>query len=91
MKDEFIKNWTTYNGGVSLNSEKVQRYISVLPSEQQIRLAEKPFYMFFHFGMNTATAREWGAAIETPDDFTIKKINADQWIKCAKSALSWFL
>lgn len=47
MKDEFIKNWTTYNGGVSLNSEKVQRYISVLPSEQQIRLAEKPFYMFF--------------------------------------------
>lgn len=86
MKDEFIKNWTTYNGGVSLNSEKVQRYISVLPSEQQIRLAEKPFYMFFHFGMNTATAREWGTAIETPDDFTIKKINADQWIKCAKSA-----
>lgn len=86
MKDEFIKNWTTYNNGVSLNNEKVKRYISVLPSKQQIRLAEKPFYMFFHFGMNTATAREWGAGTETADDFTIKKIKAEQWIKCVQSA-----
>lgn len=86
MKDEFIKNWTSYNNGVPLNDEKVQRYISVLPSEQQIKLAEKPFYIFFHFGMNTATAREWGTAVESVDDFTIKKINAGQWIKCIQAA-----
>lgn len=86
MKYNFSSNWTTDNGGAPLNDEKVQRYISVLPSESQVKLAEKPFYMFFHFGMNTSTAREWGTGAETPDDFKIKKINADQWIKCVKSA-----
>lgn len=86
MKNDFAKNWTTYNNGLSINGDKVQRYISVLPSKQQQRLAEKPFYMFFHFGMNTATAREWGSGTETAADFTIKKINAAQWIKCVQSA-----
>lgn len=82
----FNKNWTTNNGGVPLNSDDVERYISVLPSENQLRLANKPFYCFIHFGMNTATAREWGAGIETVSDFTIKSVNAAQWIKTIKAS-----
>lgn len=39
-----------------------------------------------HFGMNTATGREWGVGTEKATDFTIKKINAAQWVRCAKSS-----
>jgi alpha-L-fucosidase len=37
-----------------------------------------------HFGMNTATGREWGNATETVDDFDITKIKPSQWVKAAK-------
>lgn len=86
MKYKFNNNWTTDNGGADLNSKEVDRYILVTPSENQIRLAEKPFYCFIHFGMNTATAREWGTGSETPADFTITSINAKQWISVIKSS-----
>ena len=69
-----------------LNSPEVESLISVKPSKNQLALAEKPFYLFMHFGMNTATAREWGAGNEKAADFTIKKINAAQWVRCAVSA-----
>lgn len=86
MKNPFESNWTNENNGVSLHSPEVDRLISVLPSKRQQRLAEKPFYLFMHFGMNTATGREWGVGNEKVTDFTIKKINAAQWIKCAQSS-----
>lgn len=85
-KVDFTKNWTTDNNGVPLNDEEVERYIAVKPSVNQVRLSEKPFYLFMHFGMNTATGREWGSGLEKTKDFTIKKIKADQWVKCAQSA-----
>ena len=85
MKNPFESNWTNENNGVPLHSPEVDRLISVLPSKRQQRLAEKPFYLFMHFGMNTATGREWGVGNEKVTDFTIKKINAAQWIKCAQS------
>lgn len=84
--DLFSSNWTTDNGGYPLNDANVQRYISVLPSKNQLRLSKHPFYCFIHFGMNTATAREWGSGRETPSDFTIKSIDARQWAKTIKSA-----
>lgn len=86
MKNPFESNWTNENNGVPLHSPEVDRLISVLPSKRQQRLAEKPFYLFMHFGMNTATSREWGVGNEKVTDFTIKKINAAQWIKCAQSS-----
>ncbi|MGN1421283.1 MAG: alpha-L-fucosidase, partial [Eubacterium sp.] len=86
MINSFDKNWTTTNGNVPLNDNEVERYISVRPSENQLRLADKPFYCFIHFGMNTATGREWGAGIETVKDFTIKNIDAAQWVKAIKSS-----
>ncbi len=86
MNMKLDKNWTTDNNGFSLNDEEVQRYISVAPTPSQIRLQDKPFYAFFHFGMNTANDREWGCASETVDDFDITKIKPEQWVKAVKSA-----
>lgn len=86
MKDPFENTWINGNNGLPLNSPEVERLISVKPSKNQLALAEKPFYLFMHFGMNTATAREWGAGNEKAADFTIKKINAAQWVRCAVSA-----
>ncbi len=86
MENQFEKNWTNYNNGYPLEDEEVKRYISVLPSENQCRLAQNPFYCFIHFGMNTATAREWGKGTETAADFTIKSINPEQWTKHIKAA-----
>ena len=51
MADKFDKNWTNYNNGYPLNNEEVQRYISVVPTENQYRLSQNPFYCFMHFAM----------------------------------------
>lgn len=86
MTYNFDKNWANGNNGYPLNDEEVQRYISVVPSENQFRLLQNPFYCFMHFGMNTATAREWGTGTEKASDFTIKSICAPQWINAVKAA-----
>jgi alpha-L-fucosidase len=86
MKNPFEKNWTNYNNGVPLEDEEVSRLISVVPSSAQYRLSQRPFYLFVHFGMNTATGREWGAGTEKCSDFTIKKVKPKQWVKCAQEA-----
>lgn len=86
MRLKLDENWKTKNNGVALNDAEVERYISVLPSANQMRLQDKPFYAFIHFGMNTSTGREWGNATETCDDFIITKIKPAQWVKTIKSA-----
>ena len=86
MANNFDKNWTTNNNGYPLNDKEVERYLSILPSENQLTLVDKPFYTFMHFGMNTATDREWGAGVEKASDFTITKINARQWVETARLA-----
>lgn len=86
MRIKLDENWKTKNNGYALLDEEVERYISVLPSANQQRLQDKPFYAFIHFGMNTSTGREWGNATEACDDFTITKIKPAQWVKTIKSA-----
>lgn len=86
MENIFGKDWSDYNNGYPLDDSDVERYISVTPSENQLRHQSKPFYCFIHFGMNTATAREWGTARETVKDFTIKSINARQWVSVIKNS-----
>lgn len=86
MENIFKKDWSDSNNGQPLCDEEVARCISVTPSENQLRHQAKPFYCFIHFGMNTATAREWGTGKETPSDFTIKSINAGQWVSAIKNS-----
>ncbi len=86
MEKIFEKNWTNYNNGYPLNDNEVERYISVTPNENQLRLAKKPFYVFMHFGMNTATQREWGSGLEAADDFNITSVNVRQWVNAVKAS-----
>ena len=86
MNMKLDRNWTTDNNGAPLNDEEVQRYISVVPTPSQQRLQDKPFYAFFHFGMNTANDREWGCGSEVASDFDITKIKPEQWVKTVKAA-----
>lgn len=80
------KNWTTDNNNHQLNSKEVERYISVVPNENQLRHSKKLFYAFIHFGMNTATQREWGNGKEECGDFTVVSINAKQWVSSIKES-----
>lgn len=86
MENIFKNDWSDYNNGYPISDSEVERYISVTPSENQLRHQAKPFYCFIHFGMNTATAREWGTGKEVPTDFTIKSINAKQWVSSIKNS-----
>lgn len=86
MKLKLEENWLTNNGGVPLYDEEVQRYLSALPTKAQAEKAERPFYCFVHYGMNTATGREWGNASETLEDFDIKKFKPKQWTKAIKTS-----
>lgn len=86
MKLKRDENWINGNNGVPLNSDEVARTLSVVPTAAQAAHAQHPFYCFLHFGMNTATGREWGSGTETADDFTIEKIKPAQWIKSVKAA-----
>ena len=52
--------WCTDNAGTPLCDKNVKRFISVRPSENQLRFNEMKYYNFIHFGMNTFTDREWG-------------------------------
>lgn len=86
MKLRLDDNYLTKNNGFPLSDKDVERYNSVLPSVRQLNISKKPFYAFVHFGMNTATGREWGSASETVSDFNIKNINPKQWVSAIKAS-----
>lgn len=86
MEMRLNDNFTTTNYGLPLFNEEVERYISVIPTENQLRLADKPFYVFIHFGMNTSTGREWGSGDEKTSDFNIADIDVKQWVRVIKNS-----
>lgn len=79
-------NWATDNNGFPLEDAQVLRFLQVLPSEAQLSHGRKPFYAFLHFGMNTATGREWGCGTETPDCFDLTEIYPEQWVEVVRSS-----
>ena len=58
----------------------------VSPSPRQARWQELEFTVFFHFGMNTFTDREWGIKGTSPALFNPTALDAEQWVKTAKMA-----
>lgn len=57
-----------------------------LPNARQLKWQQREMTMFFHFGMNTFTDREWGDGQEDPWLFNPKALNAAQWASVAKEA-----
>jgi cytolysin (calcineurin-like family phosphatase) len=86
MKLKLDENWTTTNNKAPFDDDEVARYNSVLPQARQVLHAQKPFYLFMHFGMNTATGREWGNATETVDDLILLKSNHRNGLRRLRSA-----
>ena len=81
MKMKLEKNWTTDNNGFALNDSEVQRYISVVPNENQLTLQEKPFYAFFHFGMNTANDRDGAQVLKLQRTLILQRLNPNSGLR----------
>ena len=56
------------------------------PSKAQLAYHKEEMSAFIHFGMNTFTNKEWGDGTESPTQFTLSSIDADQWVKTFKDA-----
>lgn len=59
---------------------------NVVPTEKQLKWQKLEMNVFFHFGMNTFTGKEWGDGTEDPKLFNPKKMDAEQWVKTIKNA-----
>lgn len=60
-------------------NSSVDRLISVIPSENQIKWQKLEFTAFFHYGINSFTDREWGTGAEDITEFLPRNLNTDQW------------
>jgi len=57
-----------------------------VPSKSQLEWQEAELVMFYHFGMNTFTNREWGEGTENPKLFNPTQLDTRQWTRAAKEA-----
>ncbi len=56
------------------------------PSARQMEWYRRERTIFFHFGMNTFSDREWGDGTENPKDFNPTALDCRQWIRTIKAA-----
>ena len=54
------------------------------PNERQIEWFDRERMVFFHFGMNTFTDKEWGDGTESPSTFNPTELDVRQWVKAIK-------
>ncbi len=54
------------------------------PNERQMEWYGRERTIFFHFGMNTFTGREWGDGTESPQQFNPSELSCEQWVKAIK-------
>jgi len=59
---------------------------SARPSRSQLAWQDAELGMFFHFGVNTFSDREWGDGKESPASFNPTALDARQWVRAAQSA-----
>jgi alpha-L-fucosidase len=62
------------------------RPVGPLPNAAQLHRQRAPMAMFFHFGVNTFTNREWGLGNEDPSVFNPTDLDCGQWAKVAKDS-----
>ena len=56
------------------------------PSPAQLAWQQDELALFFHFGVNTFTDREWGDGSESPSIFAPARLDTRQWARAARSA-----
>ena len=64
----------------------VAKAARVVPTPRQLRWQQLELTAFFHFGINTFTAREWGDGKEDSRLFNPTQLDARQWVREAKAA-----
>jgi alpha-L-fucosidase len=79
------KNYVVIRPG-DTEREIVAKAANVTPSARQLRWQQLELTVFFHFGVNTYTDREWGTGKESPSIFNPVLFDAEQWIKTVKAA-----
>ena len=57
-----------------------------IPTARQLAWQKRELMMFFHFGMNTFTDKEWGDGTESPAIFNPQALNVTEWIIAATTA-----
>lgn len=66
--------------------EKLKIASHIVPTPQQLAWQKLETTVFFHFGINTFTGREWGDGTESPTLFNPTNLNTDQWCETVKNA-----
>jgi len=56
------------------------------PSRAQLAWQRDEIALFFHFGVNTFSNREWGDGKEAPATFNPSQLDASQWAAAARAA-----
>ena len=56
------------------------------PSRAQLAWQRDEIALFFHFGVNTFSNREWGDGKEDPATFNPSQLDASQWAAAARAA-----
>ncbi len=58
----------------------------LMPSKRQMEWYRREKMIFFHFGMNTFTGKEWGDGTEEPSVFNPTDLDVDSWIRIIRDA-----
>ena len=73
-------------GAIMNNQERLETYVSIVPSINQKAIQRQRFNVFFHYGLNTFSAKEWGSGKADPQIFNPTEQNTDQWVRNVKEA-----
>ena len=65
------------------NSPDIE-YFYPIPTRSQLDWQNSELVIFFHFGINTFTNKEWGDGTEDPSLFNPGALDVEQWIITAK-------
>lgn len=66
--------------------DRLEKYVSIVPSVNQKAIQRQRFNVFFHYGLNTFTGSEWGDGKADPKLFNPTEQDTDQWVRTAKQA-----
>ncbi len=80
------KSDQAHEGALKASQSHGTRLVQAGPSRYQIAWQRQEFYLFFHFGPNSFTDKEWGEGTESEDVFNPSSLDCRQWCRIAKLA-----